>query len=272
MAEKKENSRVSGEAGRDGKEPVAEAPAKEAEAEGNGPETAEAEGKEEAAEEKPATAAPAKEEAAAEGNGPETGGAFVPIPYWDVNDLPADLHQKVDKLLIEGARFEDVLEVVERSRQATIPLAAIEFYFRSNLSLQQQRVLYLRGFVRELKNSFQDPDSAQAELAEALILQGMMGTRRVEPGSDLPDAFRAKDQIENYRLKAQAADTKAKLSLLEVQMLRTRIRSEHSKFKILGYKIAELKRLAERQAGSNQLTPEMIRRIDEVYGLTSTES
>ena len=55
----------------------------------------------------------------------------------------ADEFQKLtDRLLVEGAKFEEVIETVAERGGPRLTLGAVRDYFRRNLTLQMQRVRY----------------------------------------------------------------------------------------------------------------------------------
>jgi hypothetical protein len=187
----------------------------------------------------------------------------------DVSTLPEHLHKVVDRMLIKGATFDDVVQAIDGSGEATITLGAIELYFRSNVKLQEERVQFQTKTARELRRAYGDPNSAQSDLAEAVILTGLMGLRRGTAATELQQATRAKDQNENFRLKEETFRLRMKKFVLDRRMMRARLRAEEAKLKLVASKISQLARELEEAEGATTLSPEMIQRIQEVYGIVS---
>lgn len=192
--------------------------------------------------------------------------------YKNVGELPEEVRELINRMLIQGSTFEDVFEAVEEIEPNNISRAAIEIYFRSNAELQQNRVRTQLETAQKLKSACADPESAQSELAEAMILTGLMGVKRATKISDSQYALRSKAQQENYRLKEQVLQLQIQKSALDSEMLKVRIRHENEKLKLVGGKVEQLQRLLERQGASKTLTPEMLRSIQEIYGIVTEES
>ncbi|HTV56333.1 MAG TPA: hypothetical protein VMI06_15630 [Terriglobia bacterium] len=190
----------------------------------------------------------------------------------DVDHLPGGLHKVVDGMLIKGSKFQDIVEAVNGTGIATISLAAIELYFRSNVKLQQERVKFHMKTAHDLTRSCMDPKSAQSNLAEALILTGLVSLSMGGAATNLQQATRAKDQNENFRLKEETFRLRMRKFVLDRRMMRARLKAEEAKLKLIASKISQVARELERSEGANTLSPEMIQRIQEVYGIVSDVS
>jgi hypothetical protein len=198
----------------------------------------------------------------------------VPAPkrYTDVKELPEHLHRVVDRMLAEGSTFEDAVAAVKELEDGEITLAAVEIYFRSNMALQQDRVRRLQKTLTNLKSACANPESAQADLAETVLLMGLLGLKKTSATSDVQHAIRAKEQKENFRLKEDVFRLKLKRSGLESQLMKARLKADQAKLKLASAKLEQLKGVLERERGGASLTPEMLQRIQEVYGIVSDES
>lgn len=194
------------------------------------------------------------------------------ITCTDVEHLPEELRKLVDRMLTEGGTFEDTVQAVSELGQERITLGAVEIYFRSNVSLQQARIRRQVETARNLKSALANPESAQSELAEAILLTGLMGVKKRSGAGDMQQAIRAKDQQENYRLKEEAFRLKSEKSALDLRMVRARLKAEGAKLRLVTNRIEQLKRALDRERGGANLSPEMIQRIQEVYGLVSDDS
>jgi hypothetical protein len=190
----------------------------------------------------------------------------------DVEELPDNLHRLVDRMLKEGASYEDTVNAVNAAGQAQILLGAVEAYFRSNLQLQQNRVFNMVDVMGDLKQCLKDPNSAQAKFAEAVLMTGLMGLRRDIAGGNVQQAVRAKEQHENYRLREKSLRLKTKKITIELEMMKARLDAERTKLILVKAKLEQIQRVLEREAAGNTLSPEMIERIQEVYGIVSSET
>lgn len=177
----------------------------------------------------------------------------------------------VTQMLADGATFEDTVEAVNEAEEEKITLRAVESYFRSNQRLQQDRIRRQVDTARRLKAALTDPQSAQAELAEAVLFTGLMGLNKRSAGTQLQQALRVKDQQENLRLKEEAVRLRSERFDLDRKMLETRLKAERAKLDLLTGKVEQLKQAAEREATGNNLSPEIIKQIHEIYGLVSPE-
>jgi hypothetical protein len=189
----------------------------------------------------------------------------------DVEELPSNLRTLVDRMLREGATYEDTVDVVGAAGQQKILQGAVEVYFRSNLKLQRERVQKMAQTTENLRQSLRDPNSAHAQFAEAVLMTGLMGLRRSTASAELHHAVQERQQLENYRLKEASLRLKEKKAVMELQMMRTRLQSERDKITLVKAKLEQLQRTLQRDQASSTLSPEMIQRIQEVYGIVSDE-
>jgi hypothetical protein len=198
--------------------------------------------------------------------------AAGPLRCADVKDLPEKLQMLIDQALTQGSTIEDTVALVNEQREASITLGAVESYFRSNIELQQSRIRYLIKTAHELKNSLSNPESAQADLAEAVLLTGLMGLRRRTAGSEMQHAVRAKEQQENLRLKEEAFQLKSEKSLLDRKMLQAKLKSERAKLQLATERLKQLQETLNRDRGDVIAGPDLIKRIQEVYGIISDDA
>jgi hypothetical protein len=183
----------------------------------------------------------------------------------DVTRLPARSRKAIDRMLTEGSTFEDVVEAINASGEAKTTLGAVEVYYRSNPSLQKERIQYQAKTARELKQACQDPDSAEAEFLQAVIMTGLVGVTRGIPSGDLE---RSK-QDENLRLREEAFRLRSKRFALDMRMMKAQVMAGQAKMKLVASKLSQVARALKRAGGSGTLSPEMIQRIQEVYGIVS---
>lgn len=189
------------------------------------------------------------------------------------NELTESQRSVVAKMLIEGATFEDAMEAVNDGSEEEVPLRAIEGYFRSNVSLQQQRIRHMLQTARCLKQTLADPESGRSDLAEAVLITGLMGLSRGEARLRFQSALRVKDQQENKRLKEKSFRLKSEKLDLDRRFLEVRLKTEIAKRDLITNRLAQLKEAVEGKGEDRALGPDIIKQIQEIYGLVSvTES
>jgi hypothetical protein len=186
----------------------------------------------------------------------------------DVSLLPQEQQQLVEKMLVEGAPFEDVVDAIAEQGECTVTVTAVRNYFRGSHSLQQRRVQHQLETVQALKQAMgQDPESAEARLAEAAILTGFLGLSRKESTLNLNDAERRRLERQNMRLRQQALELQERKNQQDAELLRTRMEVEQTKRRLLEGKILELHRTLNSSSEDDKLGPEVIHKIHEIYGL-----
>ncbi|MGH9325428.1 MAG: hypothetical protein ACRD2B_01865 [Terriglobia bacterium] len=188
----------------------------------------------------------------------------------DVNDLDEPQKEVVEKMLTEGATFEDTLEVVNDMGEKPLALRALTNYFRSNVHLQQARIRHTLRTADELKKALIDPESGKAELAEAVLITGLMGMNKGEVRAQFQNAFRVKNQAENNRLKGEIFRLKSEKLEIDRRFLEVRLKTEIAKRDLLTSRLEQLKEAVEHAGQSDRLGPEVIKQIQEIYGLVST--
>lgn len=186
-----------------------------------------------------------------------------------LEELPGEAQHTLREMLVGGATFEDTVEAVSDLGGATITVRAVEKYFRSDLNLQTQRIRRQLETARALKEALTDPQSAQAELAEAVLITGLLGLKKQDESSRLQRAIRVKDQHENQRLKNDTYRLRLKKFDLDKKLLDVRLRNEMAKLDLLRAKVLQLKQAVDREGQDHTLGPETIQRIQEIYGIVS---
>jgi hypothetical protein len=216
-----------------------------------------------------ATFRPRKPKKPGKAGNPLTDGAPPRPRCTDVNELPENLQKLIDRMLINGSTFEDTVEAVNQLGQEQISLAAVEIHFRSSPSLQRSRVRSLQTITQNLRSAFTNPDDAQSELAQVIMMTGLMGLRTGSAMGDVQQAVRAKQQHENQQLQQATFRLKTRKSFFDIKMLQVRLRVERKKLELAAHKVGQLKKSVEREGAGSTLTAEMIQRINEVYGIVS---
>jgi len=184
------------------------------------------------------------------------------------NAATGDQHTLVDKLLIEGLTFEDVVASVKECGAGEIPLNAVKSYFQGNKEIQAQRVRYMVETSEALFKGLGNPDSAEARLAKAAMATGFKNLYRDVEQVSPKDAEHSRMERANLSLKHKlvvAQRDKARQALrYNEEKIRTLVLTQQK----LKEHIVALQQDAKRQQAGEPLGPEMLQRIQQIYGLT----
>jgi hypothetical protein len=197
----------------------------------------------------------------------------------DFEYLPANLKLEAERMLENGATFEDTTEWINQRHAPQkegdhqgVTLGAVSHYYRCNLGLQARRIRRQQQTAQNLKQALiGDPDSAQAELADAVFLAGVMGLEREGARSGTKDA--AKLYLSRLAAEERARTGEVKRRQIEVALkaAEERIQTETVKRENLQEKMRQVARTLEREGRAHQLGPEALRQIQEIYGLVGQE-
>ncbi len=185
----------------------------------------------------------------------------------EVRALPAELANLAEGMLREGATFEDVCEAVNERGGPAVTLQAVQNYYRGNLALQKSRVEFQLERVRQLKESFADPESAEAQLANAAIMLGLQSLTRKGAQLTVRDAMRARLERQNLRLKQDLLRMKMAREVEDQRLRRTKLYAEMLKWQAARIKIQQLRRQLVQEGKTKMLGPEAMEKIQEIYGL-----
>ncbi len=189
----------------------------------------------------------------------------------DVSKLPAEMRTLVDEMLIDGGTFEDVAEAVQERGGMRLAVRAVQRYFRSTPALQQQRIKHQLETAQALKEAVGNPESAQRDLVDAVLLTGLMRVNR--RGSDIStqDAVLEHYKRENLRLKDSQDRMRWKKLHLDRRLAESRLETEKNRQKAITAKVVEMQQLMETRKGSKELGAEALKKIQEIYGLIREE-
>ncbi len=168
-------------------------------------------------------------------------------PCTDLARLPDDLRHSVEQMMVEGATLEDIVETIHERHKLRVTLQAVQNFFRSRLDLQQLRIKRQLETARALKKALGNPQSGQGELADAVLLTGLMRVTRRSAEFRVRDAVFEKYQRENLRLHQQAARLRVQKFNLDKRLLEARLRTEALRSRQLQEKVLDLRRTLESQ-------------------------
>ena len=186
--------------------------------------------------------------------------------------LPENIKLEAERMLVNGATFEDTTEWINQ-RHAPDParesdgeaegvtLLAVRSYFQCNSDLQTRRVRRMQEVAQKLKEALAgDPHSAQAELADAVFLTGLMGLERA--GS----RFTVKDAARHFLARGSLGLKKRNLEAA-LRLAEERIKTEIVKRERVEQRAREVAQAIEKEGQGRDLGPETLRKIQEIYGL-----
>jgi hypothetical protein len=189
----------------------------------------------------------------------------------EVTRMPDEFQKLTDRLLVEGAKFEEVIETVAERGGPRLTLGAVRDYFRRNPTLQMQRVRHQVEAAKKLKAALGNPDSAESELAEAAFMTGFMCLSRDGTEPSLKDAERARYERENLHLKQHLLRLKEKRAMADLQYVRARTDFEKTRRRKLEGEVKQLLDQVTQGDQPRELKPETIAKIREIYGIVKAK-
>lgn len=187
-------------------------------------------------------------------------------PISDVAKLPAGLRELVERMLVEGATFEDVYDAVNE-RGVHVTLQAIQSRYRSDLELQKRRIEFQVERARVLTEALGDPDSSDAQLAYAAMLTGLQRLSRKEGGLTLRDAVKGTMERRNILLKRDLLRMQVAREKEDKRFRKTRLHAEMLKLQMMKTKLEQLQRELLKYENSSTLGQVAMEKIQEIYGL-----
>jgi hypothetical protein len=207
---------------------------------------------------------PTERSAGSEKTPPSSGRTFLT----DVKDLHLDVQKLVYKLLIEGSTFEDVVETINERGGDGITLNAVQNYFQGDAELQAKRVRHLIHSADALLSSVgKNPRSAEAQLARATFLTGYLRVRRDASLITPKEAEHNRMERENLSLKRKILVMQKEKAVQELKYSHARTRMILLSQEKLKEEILKLQQEAKGHRAGEPLGPEMLERIQQLYGL-----
>ena len=188
------------------------------------------------------------------------------LPVSDVTKLPAELRELVERMLVQGATFEDVYDSVNE-RGVHVTLQAIQSRYRSDLELQKRRIEFQVERARVLTEALGDPDSSDAQLAYAAMLTGLQRLSRKEGGLTLRDAVKGTMERRNILLKRDLLRMQLEREKEDKKFRKTRLHAEMLKLQMMKTKLEQLQRELMKSENSSTLGQVAMEKIQEIYGL-----
>ncbi|TAM79170.1 MAG: hypothetical protein EPN47_19370 [Acidobacteria bacterium] len=184
----------------------------------------------------------------------------------DVLKLPAGLRELVERMLVEGATFEDVCDSVNE-RGVPLTLQAIQNRYRGDLDLQKRRIEFQVERARALTEALGDPESSDAQLAYAAMLTGLQSLNRKDGTLSLKEAVKGSMERRNLLLKRDLLRMQIAREEQEKGFRRTRLYAEMLKVRLTKAKLAQLQQELKKHENSSTLGRVAMEKIQEIYGL-----
>ena len=186
----------------------------------------------------------------------------------EVIDLNPDLQGLIRKMLVEGSTFENIVEAVAERGGDGITLNAVRNYFQGDLEIQKMRVRRAIDSAEALLATVgKDPRSAEARLARATFLTGYSRVHGDVALITPRDAERARMDRENLSLKHQILIMRRKKAAQDLDYSRARTRLILLTQGKLQEEILKLQREVKAHRSGEPIGPEMMQRIQQLYGL-----
>ena len=187
-------------------------------------------------------------------------------PVTDVAKLPAELRELVERMLVEGATFEDIYDAVNE-RGVPLTLQAVQNLYRGSLELQKRRIVFQVERAQALTEALGDPESSDAQLAYAAMLTGLQSLNRKDGSISVKDAAKASMERRNLLLKHELLRIQIEREEQEKRFRRMRIYTEMLKVRLMRAKMVQLRRELAKHENSGTLGRVAMEKIQEIYGL-----
>lgn len=188
----------------------------------------------------------------------------------DVTALDLSRQGLIRRMLVDGATFEDVVEAVNEREGEGVTLSAVQNYYRGNLMLQKLRVRRLIESAEALLSSAgKDPRSAEAQLAKATFLTGYSRVHRDAALITPRESERFRLERENVSLKHEILAIRKKKAMQDLEYSRARTRLIYLTQAKLQEDILKLQREVTSHHPGDPIPPEVLQRIQQIYGLVS---
>lgn len=187
-----------------------------------------------------------------------------------VSALEPEQLRDLDELIAEGLSAADVAEGVNERHGTRVSETGVEIYYRTNLELQKRRAQRLVKRAEDLKRALGDPESAEAQLAEAALMTGFLALQRPGGELSLKDAELIRLRREKLQLEKQLLVLRTRKVSADIHFRRAQLRIQRQKLKLIEDKTREFMEQVRAARGEKQdLGPEALRKIQEIYGIVS---
>ncbi|HET9179006.1 MAG TPA: hypothetical protein VFQ24_11675 [Terriglobia bacterium] len=184
----------------------------------------------------------------------------------DVANLPAEMRELVERMMVEGATFEDICDAVN-DRNVPLTLQAVQNLYRGSLELQKRRIEFQLERARALTEALGDPESSDAQLAYAAMLTGLQSLNRKDGTISVKDAVKGSMERRNLILKRDLLRKQIEREDLEKRFRRTRLYAEMLRARLTRIKLVQLRRELAKHENSGTLGRVAMEKIQEIYGL-----
>ena len=188
----------------------------------------------------------------------------------EIERLDDPLQKLISNMLVEGSTFEDVIEALNARGKLGVTLNAVQSYFQRHPEIQAKRARYLvKSGEALLATLGKDPKSAEARLARATFLTGYLKVRREGSLVTAKDAERVRMARENLLLKRRLLVLQKEKAVQALKYSEARTRFIALTQDKLKEEISKLQQEAKGRRASEPMGPEMLQKIQQLYGLAS---
>ncbi len=188
----------------------------------------------------------------------------------NIEDLSCELRRDADRLLREGFSFEATAEALT-GLGATVNADAVAKYYRSSQRVQRARIRRQLETAKELKDRLRDPRARDSAVGDAVIMAGVQQLCAQMIAVTEGSASRMRNPGATASLRGQAMVLSQEADELKVKVLEARLVVEGERRRVAAEHALQLKEMAESPGNGASLSPAMIRKIQEVYGIVSQD-
>ena len=125
--------------------------------------------------------------------------------------------------------------------------------------------------AQALKEAVGNPESAQKDLVDAVLLTGLMRVNRRDVELTAQNAVVDHYRRQNLRIRENQNRIRMQKLRLDKQYINSRLETEKNKQDAIKAKLAEMQLLMETRNGRKELGAEALKKIQEIYGLIREE-
>lgn len=186
-----------------------------------------------------------------------------------VASLPPRVLARVLEMLTHGMNFESVALALIDNFGISMPIHAIEDYFRSTPDLQKARAEAMIATKDWLKQLVRDGEDMHSGLADSVLLLGLMQLSMKTQTQDFSNAMRVVGHKSTVEFRSHDMQIKDRKVDLAADVAETRKKHSDAQTALLHAQLDRLRTMVVSAKDSQELGQETIDRIHQIYGLAS---
>lgn len=193
-----------------------------------------------------------------------------PVTDWRMGKIVPEIRPQLDELIIEGASLEGATAAINECPQFAVTLSAVEHYVRSNIDLQRRRIQYIARTASAITEHVPgDPDTAEKQLINALIMAGLLKTNEKDASPFLNSMLLRRAELTNLHLRNKLMRWKEKENRLLKERLEAQAKLTRARTEFVEGQTAKLREFVRKLEKKKSITPETLEKIQAIYGLLS---